>query len=81
MLAAKPQPSVVAPGASGPSLLVAEAMETAGYFTVAPVYNAELLPNCAGPKATDNCADASLEEVSFVDKFYFPCFQYMPIQT
>jgi len=63
MLASKPQPSVVAPGASGPSLLVAEAMETAGYFTVAPVYNGELLPNCAGPKATDSCADASLEEI------------------
>ena len=66
MLGVNQQPSVVAPGASRPKLLIADAMETAGYYTVAPIYNSELLPNCARPKATDNCADASHKEVNFV---------------
>ena len=38
-------------------------LETAGYYTSAPLYNGELLPSCSGPAATSSCADASLEEI------------------
>ena len=68
LITAKPQPAVVAPGPGDggePPADVIKALETKGYFTVAPVFNGELLPNCSGPKATDQCADASLEEVCY----------------
>jgi len=66
LITAKPQPAVVAPGPGDggePPADVIKALETKGYFTVAPVFNGELLLNCSGPKATDQCADASLEEI------------------
>jgi len=63
MLSASPKPVMLAPGKGEPNNAAQNAMERAGVEPVALVFNDELLPNCAGPKATDNCADASLEEV------------------
>ena len=66
LLAASPQPVVLSPGASDKPDSVTQAFDTAGYFTSAPVYTGEILPNCAGALATSECADASLEEVCFL---------------
>lgn len=63
LLAASPQPVVLSPGATDKPDSVTQAFDTAGYFTSAPVYTAEILPNCAGALATSECADASLEEI------------------
>ena len=65
MLNANPQPAVLVTGPHGPKVPKAKmAFNDAGYACSAPLNNAEILPNCAGPKATTKCADASLEEVN-----------------
>jgi len=40
-----------------------DAFISAGFKPASVTYNRELLPSCAGVAATDNCADATLEEV------------------
>ena len=65
MLTANPKPVVLAPGRGEPSNSASNAIRRAGLNDAAWVFNDELLPNCAGPAATDECVDASLEEVSF----------------
>ena len=58
------QASIVVPGEEGTwTEALSRALETAGYFTNAPLYNGELLPSCSGPAATSSCADATLEEI------------------
>merc|ERR1712059_27561 len=39
------------------------AFENSGYQPNVAIFDDELLPQCSGPNATDNCADASLEEI------------------
>ena len=63
MLSARPKPVMLAPGRGEPSNAASNAIRRAGLNDAAWVFNEELLPNCAGPKATDDCVDASLEEV------------------
>jgi len=52
------------------------AFQSAGFQPASVTYNSELLPSCAGVAATDNCADATLEEVlhMITDKGYMPAF-------
>merc|ERR1711934_27152 len=52
------------------------AFTTAGFQTSTITYNKELLPACAGAAATDNCIDATLEEVLHMvtDEGYMPAF-------
>ena len=58
------QASIVVPGNEGTwTNALAQSLETAGYFTNAPIFNGELLPSCSGPAATGSCADATLEEI------------------
>ena len=58
------QASIVVPGKDGTwTNALSQSLETAGYFTNAPLYNEELLPSCSGPAATSSCADATLEEI------------------
>ena len=65
MLNSNPQPAVLVTGPKGPKVPKAKmAFNDAGYACSAPLNNEEILPNCAGPKATTKCADASLEEVT-----------------
>ena len=60
----KVQASIVVPGNEGTwTHALAQSLETAGYFTNAPIFNGELLPSCSGPAATGSCADATLEEI------------------
>jgi len=60
----KVQASIVVPGNDGTwTNALSESLETAGYFTNAPLFNGELLPSCSGPAATSSCADATLEEI------------------
>jgi len=40
-----------------------DAFAKAGWKPSVVMYDYEILPNCSGTKATDNCADASLEEI------------------
>ena len=59
------QDSIVVPGVEGSwNQTFAEALEAAGYFCTAPLYNdQELQPSCSGPAANTTCSDATLEEV------------------
>jgi len=63
MLSGNSKPVALAPGTSEPSNQAMEALNALGFDSTAPMYNNEILPDCAGPKATNNCADATLEEV------------------
>lgn len=63
MLGASPKPVMLAPGAKEPSNSASKAIRRAGLVDSAWVFNDELRPNCAGPAATDDCVDATLEEV------------------
>merc|ERR1711971_1400582 len=53
-----------------------DAFISAGFEPTTVTYNNELLPSCAGVAATDNCVDATLEEVLHMvtDKGYMPAF-------
>jgi len=53
-----------------------DAFISAGFEPASVTYNNELLPSCAGEAATDDCADATLEEVlhMITDKGYMPAF-------
>jgi len=53
-----------------------DAFISAGFEPGSVTYNSELLPSCAGVAATENCADATLEEVLHMvtDKGYMPAF-------
>merc|ERR1711990_674066 len=53
-----------------------DAFISAGFTPSSVTYNSELLPSCAGVAATENCADATLEEVLHMvtDKGYMPAF-------
>ena len=66
------QTAIVSPGTSGArhnnhtsswTGTLQHELGEAGYSSSAPIFNEELLPNCAGPAATASCADASLEEI------------------
>jgi len=53
-----------------------ESFISAGFEPASVTYNGELLPDCAGIAATDDCADATLEEVlhMITDKGYTAAF-------
>merc|ERR1712226_301988 len=66
------QTAIVSPGTSGArhnnhtsswTGTLQHELGEAGYSSSAPIFNEELLPNCADPAATASCADASLEEI------------------
>merc|ERR1711970_1073060 len=64
LVSSSPKASIVVPGKDGSwtdTLFLA--LEAAGYINTAPLYTGETLPACAGPAATSQCADASLEEI------------------
>ena len=57
-------PAIVVPGDdSSWTDAVRQSLETAGYYTTAPLFNRELNPHCSGPAANTTCIDASLEEI------------------
>ena len=63
----KGQASIVVPGNEGTwTTGLSQSLETAGYFTNAPLYTGELKPSCSGPAATSDCVDATLEEILHV---------------
>ena len=54
---------VVRAGSETTSFTWASAFTEKGFRLAAPQYDTETFPNCSGTTGTDNCMDASMEEV------------------